>query len=214
MKLLLLSRRASLDMPRLRLDTRVSEASAMMSFRSFLAVVIEDPQGAGEAAFGVGDIRFFLCNAPARVSDGDSARSVSCGEGIWLSKKFRSPNDASSRLDPSKGDSTTSVCLDPRIGVFPFISGSLGDNMASSSISNIKSLVDCLDFRTGLLATCGISFAGVALVFDADGGPGVFSLPVGRVSTRSIRDLSFIESILRCLSRSAKATSSGYLSKI
>ena len=72
-----------------------------------------------------------------------------------------------------------------------------GDNVASSSIWNIKSLIDCLDLSTGLLATFGISFADVPFALGVVEG---FSELVCRclvscVSSRFIRDCSFIESI-------------------
>lgn len=198
-------------MPRLRFDTLVSDASSMMSLRSFFVVVIiEEPQGCA-----AGEARFFFA---ARDSDGDSARGVWSDDAIWPSRKLRSPNDSSStRLDPSSGKSFISTVLG-RIAAFPFTE-SPGDNVASSSIWNIKSLVDCFALRTGLLATFSISFAGLVFAFDADCVVGVFSLLTCRgfpswVSTRLIRDLSFIESILRCLSRSIRATSSGYLSRM
>lgn len=198
-------------MPKLRFDTLVSDASAMISLRSFFAVVIiGEPQGCA-----AGEAKFFFA---ARVSDGDSARGIWSDDAIWPSRKLRSPNDSSStRLDPSSGKSFTSTVLG-QIAVFPFME-SPGDKVASSSIWNIKSLVDCLPLRAGLLVTFGISFAGHAFPFDADCVVGVFSLLTCRgfpswISTRLIRDLSFIESILRCLSRSIRTTSSGYLSKM
>lgn len=53
----------------------------------------------------------------------------------------------------------------PRIAALPFVESPGVNSVASSSIWNIKSLVDCFDLRTGLPAI----FAAVgAFAFDAD----------------------------------------------
>ena len=85
--LLLLSTRAGagagteasfdLDMPRLRSDTRVSEASSMISFRSFLDagnIGDREPQGTAEEDIAFGGVeRFMSFFRSIRDSVGDSA---------------------------------------------------------------------------------------------------------------------------------------------
>ena len=72
------------DIPKLRFDTRVSEASSMMSFRSFLAGIIgeREPQGAADEDVVFGGVERFIFTLffrPARASVGDSARLLLSG---------------------------------------------------------------------------------------------------------------------------------------
>lgn len=69
------------DIPKLRFDTRVSEASSMMFLRSFLAGIIgeREPQGAAEDDVVFGGVErfiFTLLFRPARDSVGDSATGL------------------------------------------------------------------------------------------------------------------------------------------
>lgn len=79
-----------LDMPRLRVDRGFSEASFMISFRSFLVVGNigdREPQGAAwvDVVFG-GVERFMLFFRSARDSVGDSAKRLllSCSEANFI----------------------------------------------------------------------------------------------------------------------------------
>lgn len=146
------------DIPKLIFETRLSDASLIISFRAFLEPEIGvEFQGTWDECGGDMDPFCFPWGVVGWNLDGDLAILASCGEAIRSSKQLRPPTKdvVSCRLEPSPGlsfhgrVSFSSAGLECRSTDFP-LPESRADSRGSSSIWNMRSPVDCLDLSSGL----------------------------------------------------------------